>query len=305
MTAASAALTEPEPRLIAEPGLSARVASVAEPVIEQLGYRLVRVRVSGRRRLHGADHGRAAGRHHDGRRLRGRLARVVAGARCRRSDRPRLPAGDFLARHRPAAGAQVRLRPLCRPPRQDRDGRSGRRAASDSAALLGGIEGEAVRLARDDAGAGEEPEVLLPIEDMSEAKLVLTDELVTLALRRGKSRQTRGQGGEADKSDNTDGITPASPDMPTTHDPEKRKPVFGNDHARNAKTKRRRLSDGCQRQQARTAADRRRGRPRKVDRPRHRDHRDGRRHRQGGALALRRGNRRACRDRAEDRRAAS
>src|SRR5262249_2187558 len=36
-----------EPRLIIEPGLSARVAMIAEPVIEQLGYRLVRVRVSG------------------------------------------------------------------------------------------------------------------------------------------------------------------------------------------------------------------------------------------------------------------
>ena len=35
---------------------------------------------------------------------------------------------------------------------------------------------------------------------------------------------------------------------------------------------RRRMSDGCQRQQARAAADRRCGRPRKVDRPQHRDH---------------------------------
>ena len=35
-----------EPRIITEPGLPARVAVVAEPVIEQLGYRLVRVKVS-------------------------------------------------------------------------------------------------------------------------------------------------------------------------------------------------------------------------------------------------------------------
>ena len=35
-----------EPRLIGEPGLPARVATIVEPVIEQLGYRLVRVRVS-------------------------------------------------------------------------------------------------------------------------------------------------------------------------------------------------------------------------------------------------------------------
>src|SRR5262249_61627417 len=34
-------------RLIVEPGLRARVATIVEPVIEQLGYRLVRVRVSG------------------------------------------------------------------------------------------------------------------------------------------------------------------------------------------------------------------------------------------------------------------
>ena len=36
-----------EPRLIVEPGLSARVAAIVEPVIESLGYRLVRARVSG------------------------------------------------------------------------------------------------------------------------------------------------------------------------------------------------------------------------------------------------------------------
>ena len=35
-----------EPRLIVEPGLPARVSSIAEPVIEQLGYRLVRIKVS-------------------------------------------------------------------------------------------------------------------------------------------------------------------------------------------------------------------------------------------------------------------
>src|ERR1700740_1211987 len=44
--AALAATSETEPRLIIEPGLPARVAAIAEPVIEQLGYRLVRVRVS-------------------------------------------------------------------------------------------------------------------------------------------------------------------------------------------------------------------------------------------------------------------
>jgi ribosome maturation factor RimP len=54
-----------------------------------------------------------------------------------------------------------------------------------------GTEGEAVRIRRDDAAEGEEAEVLLPIEDMSEAKLMLTDELVTEALRREKSAKRK------------------------------------------------------------------------------------------------------------------
>ncbi len=45
--AANAAPNETEPRLVVEPGLSARVAAIAEPVVEQLGYRLVRVKISG------------------------------------------------------------------------------------------------------------------------------------------------------------------------------------------------------------------------------------------------------------------
>jgi ribosome maturation factor RimP len=54
-----------------------------------------------------------------------------------------------------------------------------------------GTEGEAVRIRRDDAAEGEEAEVLLPIEDMSEAKLMLTDDLVTEALRREKSAKRK------------------------------------------------------------------------------------------------------------------
>src|SRR5256885_15786226 len=36
-----------EPRLIVEQGIAARVAAVAEPVLDGLGYRLVRVKISG------------------------------------------------------------------------------------------------------------------------------------------------------------------------------------------------------------------------------------------------------------------
>ncbi len=104
--------TETEPRLIVEPGLPARVSSIAEPVIEQLGYRLVRVKVSCYRRAHHPDHGGAARRQHDGGRLRDHLAGAVAGVRRQRADGRRLPPGNLLARHRPAAGAQIRFRAL-------------------------------------------------------------------------------------------------------------------------------------------------------------------------------------------------
>ncbi len=57
--------------------------------------------------------------------------------------------------------------------------------------LLLGTEGDAARIRGDEADV--KSEFLLPIDEMSEAKLVLTDELVTQALRREKAakRDTR------------------------------------------------------------------------------------------------------------------
>src|SRR5215831_16307864 len=48
MTAAIGSLpADPEPRLVAELGVAARVAAIAEPVLAGIGYRLVRVKISG------------------------------------------------------------------------------------------------------------------------------------------------------------------------------------------------------------------------------------------------------------------
>ena len=56
-----------------------------------------------------------------------------------------------------------------------------------------GAEGDLARIRRDDAPAGEPADVLLPIEDMAEAKLVLTDALIAEALRRGKQAEREQQ----------------------------------------------------------------------------------------------------------------
>jgi len=179
---------ETEPRLIVEPGLSARVATIAEPVIEQLGYRLVRVKVSGA----------------DGCTVQIMVERpdgTMVVEDCETVSRALSPVFDVADPIDKAYRLEVSSpgidRPLARKSDFDRyaghlvkieteipiDGRKRFRG------LLIGTEGEAARIRQDDAEAGEAAEILLPIEEMSEAKLVLTDELVTEALRRGKSTE--------------------------------------------------------------------------------------------------------------------
>ena len=194
---ATATQSDTEPRLIVEPGLSARVASIAEPVIEQLGYRLVRVKVS------------AA----DGCTVQIMAERpdgTMVVEDCETVSRALSPVLDMADPIDKAYRLEISSpgidRPLVRKSDFDRyaghlvkieteipiDGRKRFRG------LLVGTEGEAARLRQDGkhddkndekkddkeiAGA----EVLLPIGEISEARLVLTDELMRQALRREKS----------------------------------------------------------------------------------------------------------------------
>jgi len=191
---AKAAFTaaHPEPRLIIEPGMPARVAAIAEPVIEQLGFRLVRVRVSS---AEGCTVQIMAERP-DG------SMTVEDCETISRALSPVLDVADPIDRaYRLEVSSPGIDRPLVR--KSDFERYAGHLAKIETTlpiqgrkrfrGLLIGTEGEAARLRRDDAVEGEETEVLLPIEEMSEARLVLTDQLVTEALRREKSakRQAR------------------------------------------------------------------------------------------------------------------
>ncbi len=182
----SAASNQTEPRLIVEPGLPARVAAIAEPVIESLGYRLVRVRVSS---AEGCTVQIMAERP-DGSMM------VEDCETISRALSPVLDMADPIERaYRLEISSPGIDRPLVRKSDFERyaghlvkiemdipiDGRKRFRGQ------LAGTEGEAAKLHRDDAVEGEAADVLLPIEEMSEAKLVLTDALVTEALRREKS----------------------------------------------------------------------------------------------------------------------
>ncbi len=183
-----------EPRLIVEPGLAARVAAIAEPVIEQLGYRLVRVKISDA----------------DGCTVQIMAERpdgTMAVEDCEAVSRALSPVFDMADVIERAYRLEISSpgidRPLVRKSDFDRyaghlvkieteipiDGRKRFRG------VLVGTEGEAAQLRRDEE-AGETAEVLLPIAEISEAKLVLTDELVTTGLAAREGRQARSARGE-------------------------------------------------------------------------------------------------------------
>jgi ribosome maturation factor RimP len=182
----SVASTVNDERLIRESGLAARVAAVVEPVLQGLGYRLVRATVSGRN---------------------GCTVQVMAERPdgtmtvddCEAVSHAISPALDVADPVRSAYHLEVSSpgidRPLVRLEDFSRwaghvakiametplDGRKRFRGT------LLGVEGEAARLIRDDALPGEEAEVRLPVANMAEAHLVLTDALIDEALRRGKA----------------------------------------------------------------------------------------------------------------------
>lgn len=52
---------------------------------------------------------------------------------------------------------------------------------------LNGVDGDGIRIIRDDVRADQDPDVLLTMEDIASANLVLTDELIAESMRRGKS----------------------------------------------------------------------------------------------------------------------
>jgi ribosome maturation factor RimP len=174
-----------EPRLITEPGRAARVAAIAGPVIAQLGYRLVRVRVSG-----------SAGctvqimaERPDG---------ALAIEDCETVSRALSPVLDMTdpieGSYRLEISSPGIDRPLVR--RSDFDRYAGHVAHVEMLVPIDGrrrfrgellgTEGEIVRLRPGDAGAEAPAEILLRIDEIMEARLVLTDALISESLRRSK-----------------------------------------------------------------------------------------------------------------------
>jgi ribosome maturation factor RimP len=177
-----------EPRLVVEPGVAARIAAVAGPVLEGMGYRLVRIKVSGE----AGCTVQVMAERPDGTMLIDDCEAVS------RALSPVLDVADPIDRaYRLEISSPGIDRPLVR--RTDFERYAGHLVKIEMAVAhqgrkrfrgaLAGVEGDCVRIARDDAKTGEDAEVLLPMENISEARLVLTDELVAESMRRGKAAE--------------------------------------------------------------------------------------------------------------------
>jgi ribosome maturation factor RimP len=179
-----------EPRLITEPGRAARVAAIAEPVLGGLGYRLVRVRISG-----------AAGctvqimaERPDG---------ALSIEDCEAASRALSPVLDVAdpieGSYRLEISSPGIDRPLVR--HSDFDRYAGHVAHVEMTAPINGrrrfrgqllgTDGDNARIRCNDA-TPDGTDVLLPIDDMMEAKLVLTDALISESLRRSKHGDREG-----------------------------------------------------------------------------------------------------------------
>ena len=199
MVTAVEALGTSEPRLIIEPGLAARVAAIVEPVLEQLNFRLVRVRISG---MDGCTVQIMAERPDGSMTIED--CELVS-----RALSPVLDVADPIERaYRLEISSPGLVRPLVR--RSDFERYAGNVAKIEMAVAIDGrrrfrgtllgIDGEKAHVRRADVAPGEDPVVLLSIEEMAEAKLVLTNELIAQSLKRGKEAERAAAAGENGES---------------------------------------------------------------------------------------------------------
>jgi len=180
------AAPDQEARLVVEGGVAARVAAIIEPAIVDLGYRLVRVRVTGQ---NGCTVQIMAERPDGSMNVEGceEISQAIS---------PALDVDDPIqaAYHLEISSPGID-RPLVRA--SDFERWAGHLAKIDTSepvagrkrfrGILRGASGQDALLTRDDAKSEEERDVAIPMRLIAEARLVLTDALVTESLRRGKS----------------------------------------------------------------------------------------------------------------------
>jgi len=174
-----------EPRLITETGLDQRIADIIEPVIVPMGYRLVRVRMSGQNGLTlqiMAERNDGTMTVEDCEEISKAISPVLdvedpidkayhLEVSSPGIDRPMVRKSDFFRwqGHLLKCETSVLV-----------DGRKRFRGKIDS------VDDDGFRLERDQPAYGEEPVVVIPFTTLSEARLILTDDLIRDALTADK-----------------------------------------------------------------------------------------------------------------------
>jgi ribosome maturation factor RimP len=188
-------------RFIREAGLPAKVAAIIEPALDDRGFRLVRVAISGR----------------EGKTLQVMVERADGTMTIEDCEAVSREISALLDVHDPIAGA-YRLevsspgidRPLVRP--SDFEDWAGHEAKIELNApidgrkrfrgILEGFEDGEIRIEIDLGEAGRQV-IGLPVGLVGEAKLVLTDDLIREALRRAKKSNANGSAGDATSAPGT------------------------------------------------------------------------------------------------------
>jgi ribosome maturation factor RimP len=184
-----------EPRFSTETGVAARIAAIAAPVLADLGFRLVRVKLSAQ----AGTTVQIMAERPDGSMSVGDCETVSQALSPVLDVEDPIPAGYRLEVSSPGID-----RPLVR--LSDFERARGYEARIEMAVLIDGrkrfrgiieaLEGEGrearVKLRRTDAKLDEPAEVWLKLAEIAEAKLVLSEELVREALRIAKAAAKRG-----------------------------------------------------------------------------------------------------------------
>lgn len=194
----SALQNEIDRRIVRETGTDARIAHLVEPLLDSLGFRLVRVRLTSR----------------EGLTLQVMIERkdgTVTVEDCEEASRALSPLLDVEDPIGKAYHLEVSSPGIDRPlvTLGDLVRWQGHLARVETSRLIAGrkrfrgrigkVGQEAFVIEADKTAYGESPELEIPYEDLGEIRLVLTDELVREALRRDKeSRKRAGEAGGRD-----------------------------------------------------------------------------------------------------------
>ena len=174
-----------EPRLITETGVDAKVASIIEPIILDMGYQLVRVRLSGQNGLTL----QIMAERPDG---------TMTVADCEKLSMAISPALDVEDPIDKAYHLEMSSPGIDRPMVRVGDFRrwTGHLVKCETSVMIDGrkrfrgritdVSDESFVLERDQPGYGEEARVTIPFNALAEGKLILTDDLIRDALKADK-----------------------------------------------------------------------------------------------------------------------